>query len=108
MIVQCHFEGEERDCQEIFNPVITDDGQCCGFNVMPEHLMFRNKEKHGSEDEKRRWSNWDMQDGYKHTPDKGKPDCGYEEDEHNQEHKVHKRSAEAGCKTKDGSPPRQG
>ena len=23
---QCHFEGEERDCTEIFIPVITDDG----------------------------------------------------------------------------------
>ena len=23
---QCHFEGEERDCAEIFIPVITDDG----------------------------------------------------------------------------------
>ena len=103
MIVQCHFEGEERDCQEIFKPVITDDGLCCGFNVMPEHVMFRNKEKQGSEEEKRRWSNWDIQDGYRHKPDKGKPDCGYGE-----EHRVHKRSAEAACKTKDGSPPRQG
>ena len=24
---QCHFEGEERDCSEIFIPVITDDGE---------------------------------------------------------------------------------
>ena len=42
MLVQCYFEGSERDCKEIFTPVITDDGQCCGFNVMPENVMFRN------------------------------------------------------------------
>ena len=106
MIVQCHFEGVERDCKEIFIPVITDDGQCCGFNVMPEHVMFRNKDQHSSEEEKKRWSHWNIQDGYLHTPDKGKPDCGAKEDEH--KHKVHKRSAEADCKTEDGSPPRLG
>ena len=26
-LFQCHFEGEERDCEEIFIPVITDDGE---------------------------------------------------------------------------------
>ena len=102
MIVQCHFEGAERDCKEIFIPVITDDGQCCGFNVMPEHLMFRNKVGHGTDEEKKRWSNWDMQDGYNHKPNKGKPDCGQEENGHS----VHKRSAEAECKTEDGNPPK--
>ena len=62
MIVQCHFEGAERDCNEIIIPVITDDGQCCGFKVMPEHLMFRNRDEHGTDQEKKRSSNWDMQD----------------------------------------------
>ena len=105
-MVQCHFEGVERDCQEIFIPVITDDGQCCGFNVMPEHVMFRNKNKHGTVEEKRRWSNWDIQEGYKHKPDKGNPVCDEKDDEH--EHNRHKRAAGGSCKTKDGSPPRQG
>jgi hypothetical protein len=104
MIVQYHFEGAERDCKEIFIPVITDDGQCCGFNVMPEHLMFRNNNYHSSEEEKNRWSNWDMQDGYKHKPNKGKPDCGQKESKHS----VHKRSTDAECKMEDGNPPRSG
>ena len=102
MLVQCHFEGSERDCKEIFIPVITDDGQCCGFNVMPEHVMFRDRDYHSSEEEKKRWANWDMQDGYKGEPSKGKPDCSQEQ----RSHSVHKRSTEVECKTEDGQPPR--
>ena len=81
-MVQCHFEGSERDCKEIFIPVITDDGQCCGFNVMPEHVMFRDRDYHSSEEEKKMWSKWDMQDGYKGEPSKGKPDCSQEQRSH--------------------------
>jgi hypothetical protein len=29
LVPQCHFEGDERDCTEIFIPVITDDGERC-------------------------------------------------------------------------------
>ena len=75
MLVQCKFEGIERNCMEIFSPTITDDGQCCGFNVMPEHVMFRNKDDHGTEEEWRRWSGWSIQEGYNQKPDKGRPDC---------------------------------
>ena len=75
MIVQCKFGGFERDCMEIFSPIITDDGQCCSFNVMPEHVMFRNKEDHGTEEERRRWSGWHMHEGYTQAPNKGSPDC---------------------------------
>ena len=102
MIVQCHFEGAERDCKEIFIPVITDDGQCCGFNVMPEHVMFHNRDDHASEEEKEKWAHWDMQDGYMGKSRKGKPDCGQKETIHS----VHKRSTKVSCTTEDGSPPR--
>ena len=103
MLIQCHFEGSEGDCSEIFIPVITDDGQCCGFNVMPEHVMFRNSDYHSSAEEKERWANWDMQNGYSHTPNKGEPDCEMKEGTHQ---KVHKRAATSECATEDGGPPR--
>ena len=101
MLIQCHFEGNARDCSEIFIPVITDDGQCCGFNVMPEHVMFRNSDYHSSQEEKELWSNWDMQNGYSHTPNKGEPDCVAKNSHHE---KVHKRAAEYACTTEDGGP----
>ena len=41
MVLRCNFEGNVRDCREIFTPTITDEGQCCSFNIMPEPLMFR-------------------------------------------------------------------
>ena len=42
MVLKCSFEGHERDCAEIFIHSITDEGQCCSFNIMPEALMFKN------------------------------------------------------------------
>ena len=36
--LQCHFEGEERDCTEIFIPVITDDG---GIQFLYFFFCFR-------------------------------------------------------------------
>lgn len=42
MILKCDFEGHERNCSDIFVPMITDEGQCCSFNIMPEALMFKN------------------------------------------------------------------
>ena len=75
MLVRCKFEGYERDCMEIFSPTITDDGQCCGFNIMPEHIMFRNKEDEGVEEDLERWSKWNIQEGYAQKPDKGRPIC---------------------------------
>ena len=37
---RCKFNGIERDCDKIFSSTITDDGQCCSFNAMPEELML--------------------------------------------------------------------
>ncbi len=34
------------NCSEIFAPVITDEGQCCTFNTMPEAVMFKNAAVH--------------------------------------------------------------
>jgi len=115
MLVQCHFEGEERDCTEIFIPVITDDGQCCSFNVMPENVMLREKVKYASPDELKRWGNWDMQNGYHHTPNKGTPHCdgehgAKEKEEGGSGHHRRKRSAVGSshgtCTTEDGGPVR--
>eukprot|EP00095_Tigriopus_kingsejongensis_P004645 snap_masked-scaffold29_size597861-processed-gene-1.10 protein:Tk04645 transcript:snap_masked-scaffold29_size597861-processed-gene-1.10-mRNA-1 annotation:"pickpocket protein 28 isoform x1" len=67
MLIRCRFEGLERNCTDIFVPVITDEGQCCSFNVMPESVMFRN-EVDRDEAEEKRWSLWDMQSGYVEDP----------------------------------------
>ena len=79
MLLKCEFEGHERDCAEIFNPVITDGGQCCGFNVMPEPLMFRKSESKLSSEEKSRWANWDIEDGYGDVVTEVKEDCANKE-----------------------------
>ena len=64
MMLRCHFEGRSDvmqkksiifcvvsiffsisrffNCSEIFIPTITDEGQCCSFNIMPESVMFQN------------------------------------------------------------------
>ena len=34
-------QGVERNCDDLFKPVITDDGQCCAFNIMPESIMYK-------------------------------------------------------------------
>ncbi len=43
MLVRCHFEGHDRACADLFEETVTDEGQCCAFNLMPEAVMFRNK-----------------------------------------------------------------
>ena len=37
---QCHFEGEERDCTEIFIPVITDDGRLYFYFMYLQVMHF--------------------------------------------------------------------
>ena len=41
LLITCIFLGKKVDCSEIFYPVITDEGQCCAFNIMPEEIMMR-------------------------------------------------------------------
>ena len=43
LLKRCRFHDVERNCSEIFIPTITDEGQCCSFNIMPERVMFRNE-----------------------------------------------------------------
>ena len=44
MFLRCFFEGHERNCSEIFISTVTDEGECCAFNLMPEAVMFKNDE----------------------------------------------------------------
>ena len=38
--IRCKFDGHRRDCSKLFEVHITDEGQCCSFNMMPEYLIF--------------------------------------------------------------------
>ncbi|XP_049809299.1 pickpocket protein 28-like [Schistocerca nitens] len=42
MLVVCRYGGETRDCNDLFNPAITDEGICCSFNKVHRNLLFRN------------------------------------------------------------------
>jgi hypothetical protein len=91
---RCTFMGHERNCSEIFSHVITDKGQCCSFNIMPDYLMYRSDvievsdRKHttiivmhqsqatssliqAAVDDKvaEQWDNWELQQGYRHSID---------------------------------------
>ena len=44
MILSCKFEGHERNCSQIFQPLVTNEGQCCSFNVMPGSIMYKHME----------------------------------------------------------------
>ena len=41
LLVTCIFLGKKVNCSDLFYPVITDEGQCCAFNIMPEEIMLR-------------------------------------------------------------------
>lgn len=41
LLLRCHFEGHDYNCSTIFTATITDEGQCCSFNIMPEYIMLR-------------------------------------------------------------------
>ena len=38
---RCHYGGHERKCNELFEAVITDEGHCCSFNLMPEYIIYK-------------------------------------------------------------------
>ncbi len=79
MMLRCHFEGRDRDCGQIFDEVITDEGQCCSFNIMPEELMFRNEVVMVDRDlaAEDRWAGWDPQDGYLDTVSSSSPSSSH-------------------------------
>ena len=41
MLLHCVFEGLERNCSDIFTAIVTDEGECCAFNVMPKAIMYK-------------------------------------------------------------------
>ena len=62
LLKRCTFQGHEVNCTDIFIPIITDEGQCCSFNIMPESIMLKNSEADPVEE--KRWAGWSLQDGY--------------------------------------------
>lgn len=40
-ITDCKFMGEKMDCQQIFKPIITDEGLCYVFNLFDRNDLFR-------------------------------------------------------------------
>merc|ERR1739848_972548 len=64
LLITCIFLGEKVNCTDLFYPVITDEGQCCAFNIMPEEIMMRADAAQIRVDEKKtlQWRDWDVQD----------------------------------------------
>jgi len=42
MIKACYYAGKEENCNDIFNPSLTDEGICCSFNKVKRDYIFRN------------------------------------------------------------------
>ncbi|XP_021916874.1 pickpocket protein 28-like isoform X2 [Zootermopsis nevadensis] len=42
MIKACYFAGDLKNCTDIFNPSLTDEGICCSFNKVKREYIFRN------------------------------------------------------------------
>ncbi|XP_055910461.1 pickpocket protein 28-like [Eupeodes corollae] len=40
MLLACRFGGIDYKCQDIFQPILTDEGLCCSFNVVHAAFMF--------------------------------------------------------------------
>ncbi|KAK0183188.1 hypothetical protein PV327_001254 [Microctonus hyperodae] len=42
MLYYCQWRGNTTDCEEIFNPTLTDEGMCCNFNTVHKKYLFYN------------------------------------------------------------------
>jgi amiloride-sensitive sodium channel len=42
MIISCLWANNPKDCSELFNPSLTDEGICCSFNKVKSDYIFRN------------------------------------------------------------------
>lgn len=40
-ILYCRFRGKDRNCSELFSPMINDDGVCFTFNSLPGYEIYR-------------------------------------------------------------------
>ncbi|KAF4525076.1 hypothetical protein B566_EDAN001990 [Ephemera danica] len=42
LLVACAWQSANRNCTNLFNTALTDEGLCCAFNKVPRDLLFRN------------------------------------------------------------------
>ncbi|CAH1118446.1 unnamed protein product, partial [Phaedon cochleariae] len=42
MMKVCEWSSDPKDCDELFNNDLTDEGLCCSFNRLPPNYIFRN------------------------------------------------------------------
>ncbi|XP_059487052.1 pickpocket protein 28-like [Neocloeon triangulifer] len=42
MLIACAWMSAIRNCTNLFNTALTDDGLCCSFNKVPRELLYRN------------------------------------------------------------------
>lgn len=43
MLRYCRFSGREVNCHEIFRSIITDEGLCCVFNILPAPFLYKSR-----------------------------------------------------------------
>ncbi|KAH8344719.1 hypothetical protein KR067_004836 [Drosophila pandora] len=41
MVIGCRFGGDDYECARLFNPIVTDEGLCCVFNMLHPRFMYR-------------------------------------------------------------------
>ncbi|KAH8291565.1 hypothetical protein KR018_000846 [Drosophila ironensis] len=41
MVIGCRFGAEDYECARLFNPIVTDEGLCCVFNMLQPRFMYR-------------------------------------------------------------------
>ncbi|XP_054276689.1 pickpocket protein 28-like [Macrosteles quadrilineatus] len=42
MVAACFWHSEQRDCNDLFNAALTDEGICCTFNRVKKNFLFHN------------------------------------------------------------------
>ncbi|XP_017053597.1 pickpocket protein 28 [Drosophila ficusphila] len=41
MLLYCRFSAEERNCSDLFQQILTDEGLCCVFNFQPPEILYK-------------------------------------------------------------------
>ncbi|KAK4881565.1 hypothetical protein RN001_004884 [Aquatica leii] len=66
----CMWKSVEFDCDEWFNPIFTDIGMCCAFNLMPSNIIY--KSKPNAQELKYNYplsiEYWNQEKGFEHEP----------------------------------------
>ncbi|CAG7733824.1 unnamed protein product [Allacma fusca] len=62
MLPICIWQDQTQSCMELFNPIETDFGKCCTFNMVSQTLLntFRSYDDRDDPEVVRQWSNWDI------------------------------------------------